>query len=132
MIFAGINPHAGENKTISKDDDKYLLPILNNLNKKGIFIHGPISGDGVINNENLKNYDAFIFTYHDQALIPFKILSNYERVNFTSNLDIIRVSPSHGTAENLIGSKNVISNGIINCFNLIKKINRNRNKIDSS
>jgi len=127
MILAGINPHAGENKTISKDDNKLLLPIINHLKEKKIFINGPISGDGVINNENLKNYDAFIFTYHDQALIPFKILSNYEGVNFTSNLNIIRVSPSHGTAENLIGSNKVISKGIINCFQLIKKIEKNRN-----
>jgi 4-hydroxy-L-threonine phosphate dehydrogenase PdxA len=131
MILTGINPHAGENNTISKDDSKYLFPIINQLKKRGIFIHGPISGDGVINNENLKKYDVFIFTYHDQALIPFKILSNYEGVNFTSNLDIIRVSPSHGTAENLIGSSKVISKGIINCFNLIKKIKKNRNKIDN-
>jgi len=127
MILSGINPHAGENNTISKDDNKYLLPIINDLKKNGIFINGPISGDGVINNENLKKYDAFIFTYHDQALIPFKILSNYKGVNFTSNLDIIRVSPSHGTAENLIGSNKVISQGIINCFNLINKIKKNRN-----
>tara|TARA_E500000178_G_C17005949_1_gene748119 strand:+ start:90 stop:1064 length:975 start_codon:yes stop_codon:yes gene_type:complete len=127
MILAGINPHAGENKLISEDDNKYLLPIINSLKKKGIFVYGPISGDGIINNENLKNYDAFIFTYHDQALIPFKILSNYKGVNFTSNLDIVRVSPCHGTAENLIGSSKVISKGIVNCFNLIKKISKNRN-----
>lgn len=127
MILAGINPHAGENSTISKDDNKYLLPIINNFKKKGHNITGPISGDGIINSQNLKNYDAFIFTYHDQALIPFKILSNYEGVNFTSNLNIIRVSPSHGTAENLIRSKNVISKGIVNCFHLINKIKRNRN-----
>jgi len=126
MILAGINPHAGENNIISKDDSKYLLPILSDLKQKGIFIHGPTSGDAIINTENLKNYDAFIFTYHDQALIPFKILSNYEGINFTSNLDIIRVSPSHGTAEHLIGSNKVISKGIINCFNLIKKIKKNR------
>ena len=127
LILAGINPHAGENNLISKDDNKYLLPIIKNLKQKGIFVEGPISGDGIINDENLKKYDAFIFTYHDQALIPFKILSNYEGVNFTSNLDVIRVSPSHGTAENLIGSNKVVSKGIINCFNLIRKINKNRN-----
>jgi 4-hydroxy-L-threonine phosphate dehydrogenase PdxA len=126
MILAGINPHAGENTLISKDDNEYLLPIINYFKQKKIFIKGPISGDGIINNENLKKYDAFIFTFHDQALIPFKIISNYEGVNFTSNLNIIRVSPSHGTAENLIGSKNIISKGINNCFDLIKKINRNR------
>ena len=127
IIIAGINPHAGENNTISKDDNKYLLPIINKLKSKEIYINGPNSGDGIINNENLKKFDAFVFTFHDQALIPFKILSNYEGVNFTSNLDIIRVSPSHGTAENLVGSNKVISKGIINCFNLIKKIYKNRN-----
>ena len=127
FILAGINPHAGENKTISKDDSKYLLPIINQLKKRGIFVHGPTSGDAIINQDNLNNYHAFIFTYHDQALIPFKILSNYEGVNFTSNLDIIRVSPSHGTAENLVGSNKMISKGIINCFKLIKQIKKNRN-----
>ncbi len=126
MIIAGINPHAGENDAISKDDNKYLIPIIKKLKKKGIFINGPVSGDGMINNQNIKNYDAFIFTYHDQALIPFKIISNYEGVNFTSNLNIIRVSPSHGTAENLIGSKKIISKGLNNCFNLVYKINKNR------
>lgn len=126
IMLAGINPHAGENETISKDDNKYLIPVIKELKKKRILIYGPVSGDGMINLQNLKNYDAFIFTYHDQALIPFKIISNYEGVNFTSNLNIIRVSPSHGTAENLIGSKKIISKGINNCFDLIKKINRNR------
>ncbi len=127
IILAGINPHAGENNTISKDDNKYLIPLIKYFKKNRIFINGPISGDGIINNENLKNFDAFIFTYHDQALIPFKILSNYEGVNFTSNLNIIRVSPSHGTAENLVGSNKIISKGIVNCFNLINKIYKNRN-----
>jgi len=127
MLLAGINPHAGENETISKDDNKYLIPIINHLNKKKIYINGPISGDGMINKQNLNSFDVFIFTFHDQALIPFKILSNYKGVNFTSNLNIIRVSPSHGTAENLIGSNKVISKGIINCFNLIKQIYKNRN-----
>lgn len=126
MILAGINPHAGENQTISKDDNKYLIPIIKELKKKKILINGPVSGDGMINYQNLQNYDAFIFTYHDQALIPFKIISNYEGVNFTSNLNIIRVSPSHGTAENLIGSKKIISKGVNNCFDLINKVNKNR------
>ena len=127
MTLAGINPHAGENKTISQDDSTYLIPIIKELKKRGIIIDGPVSGDGMINNQNIKNYDAFIFTYHDQALIPFKILSNYKGVNFTSNLNIIRVSPSHGTAENLIGSKNIISKGLINCFKLVNTIRKNRN-----
>lgn len=127
IILAGINPHAGENNVISSEDDKYLLPIINYFKKKNIYINGPNSADGMINKENLKKYDVFVFTYHDQALIPFKIISNYQGVNFTSNLKIIRTSPSHGTAEHLIGSNNATSKGIINSFKLIKKIHRNRN-----
>jgi len=128
IIMSGINPHAGENGLISNDDDKYIKPIINLLKKNNININGPYSGDGVINKKNLKSYDVFIFTFHDQALIPFKIISNYEGVNFTSNLKIIRVSPSHGTAVDMIGKKNVNTKSIINCFKILKKINKNRKK----
>ena len=126
ILVTGLNPHAGENKTISKDDSKYLSPIIEHLKNKKINIKGPVSGDGMINDYNIKNYQIFIFTYHDQALIPFKIISNYEGVNFTSNLSIIRTSPSHGTAESLINSNRASSKGIINCFKLISKISKNR------
>jgi len=128
IIMSGINPHAGENGLISNDDNQYIKPIINFLKKNNININGPYSGDGVINKKNLRNYDVFIFTYHDQALIPFKIISNYEGVNFTSNLKIIRVSPSHGTAVDMIGKKDVNTKSIINCFKILKKIYKNRNK----
>lgn len=126
LILAGINPHAGENKVISNDEEKYLKPVINYFKKKSINIIGPVSGDSIINDFNLKYFDAFIFTYHDQALIPFKILSNFGGVNFTSNLDIIRVSPSHGTAENLKNLKSASSEALLNSFKLIKKIYNNR------
>lgn len=126
FVIAGINPHAGENGLISSDEKKYLLPIIKELKKKQLKIEGPFSGDGLINDINLKKYDVFLFPYHDQALIPFKIISKYEGVNFTSNLKIIRLSPSHGTARNLIGTKNINSKGIINSFRTIKNIYKNK------
>ena len=128
LIISGINPHAGEHGIISKDDDKYLKPLIKHLKSKKINITGPISGDGMVNNYNLDKYDAFIFAYHDQALIPFKLLSQYEGVNFTSKLNIIRTSPSHGTAENLIGTNLATSKGILSSFKLIKIIAKNRLK----
>ena len=121
ILLAGINPHAGENGVISKDDSKYMDPIIKNLKKNNIIINGPVSGDSMINYDNMKYYDVFLFPYHDQALIPFKIVSNFEGVNFTSNLKIIRVSPSHGTARKLVGTNKATSNGIINCYKIIKK-----------
>ena len=129
LVIAGINPHAGEEGVISKDEDTYLKPIITYLKNNNINISGPFSGDSLINKNNLSKYDAFLFTYHDQALIPFKIISNFEGVNFTSNLNIIRVSPSHGTARDTINKKIATSKGIINCFKIINKISKNRLKI---
>ena len=60
--------------------------------------------------------------FHDQALIPFKYISQFSGVNYTGNLNIIRTSPDHGTANKLVGSKNISSKSFINCFKLINKI----------
>ena len=130
LIMAGINPHNGENGIISKEDDILVKPIIYKLKKLKIDIHGPISPDAIINKKNLDNFDCFIFTYHDQALIPFKLISEYSGVNYTSNLDIIRVSPDHGTAYDIVGKKNESSLGIINSFKLLKKISLNRTKYE--
>ena len=105
-IMAGINPHSGENGIISNEDKEYITPIINRLKKFYININGPVAPDAIVNKNNLKSHNCFIFTYHDQALIPFKIISNYSGVNYTSGLDIIRVSPDHGTAYDLVGKKN--------------------------
>ena len=64
--------------------------------------------------------------YHDQALIPFKFISQYSGVNYTGNLSIIRTSPDHGTAYDLVGSKNISNKSFLNCFKLIKYIYKNR------
>ena len=76
--------------------------------------------------KNIK-YDCFAFIYHDQALIPFKYISQFTGVNFTSNLNIIRVSPDHGTAYDLIGKSKISNKSLINCFKFIKKVSKNRN-----
>ncbi len=131
-IIAGINPHSGENGIISTEDSKYLTPIINKLKKLNIKIKGPISPDATVNKINLNKFNCFIFTYHDQCLIPFKIISNYSGVNYTSNLDIIRVSPDHGTAYDMVGKKNKSSLGIINSFKLLRKISANRINYDNT
>ena len=131
-IMAGINPHSGEKGIISNEDKEYIAPIIKELNKINININGPVAPDAIVNKKNLKSHNCFIFTYHDQALIPFKIISNYSGVNYTSGLDIIRVSPDHGTAYDLVGKKNKSSLGIINCFKIVRKIAENRRKYDNT
>ena len=128
LILSGLNPHAGENGKIGKEEIDTIIPIVKQLNKKGIFIKGPFSADSILIKNNLKKYDCFIFIYHDQALIPFKFISQFTGVNFTGNLSIIRTSPDHGTAYNLVGSKEISDASFINSYKLIKKIYKNRNK----
>ena len=127
IIISGVNPHSGENGLIGKEEIKIITPIIIKLRNKGIDIDGPYSADSMLINKNLKKYNCFIFMYHDQALIPFKFISQFSGVNYTGNLDIIRTSPDHGTAYNLVGSKKVSNKSFLNCYKFIKKINKNRN-----
>ncbi len=126
IIVSGLNPHAGENGKIGMEEKKYLLPVIKNLKKNKVYLDGPFSADGILNTKNIKKYNCFIFIYHDQALIPFKYISKYSGVNYTGNLSIIRTSPDHGTAYDLVGSNKVSANSFLNCFKLIKKIIKNR------
>jgi len=128
IVIAGINPHAGENNCIGNEENKYLIPVLKRLRKNKIKIHGPYSGDSILTKKNMERYNCFVFNYHDQALIPFKMISNNSGINFTSGLNIIRVSPDHGTAYDIVGKNVGNIKGLINCVNLIKKIYNNRKK----
>ncbi len=132
LIISGLNPHAGENGKIGREEIDIIKPVIKTLKSKKVMIDGPISPDGMLIKNNLTKYDCFIFIYHDQALIPFKFISQFSGVNYTGNLSIIRVSPDHGTAYNLIGSKNISNLSLLNCYKLIKKIRKNRNINDKS
>ena len=126
LIISGLNPHAGENGEIGKEEEKIINPVIEKLQKKGININGPFSADSLLIKDNLKKYDCFIFIYHDQALIPFKFISQFSGVNYTGNLSIIRTSPDHGTAYNLLGSNKFSNKSFINSYKLINKIYNNR------
>ena len=126
IIISGLNPHAGENGEIGNEENKLIIPVIKNLKKKGINVFGPYSADSILIKKNISNFDCFLFMYHDQALIPFKYISQFSGVNYTGNLRVIRTSPDHGTAYSLIGSKNITDTSILNCYKLINKIYKNR------
>ena len=128
IIISGINPHAGENGKIGKEEINIIKPVINKLNKLNIDIRGPFSADTMLIDKNLNMFDCFIFIYHDQALIPFKYISKFQGVNFTGNLSVIRTSPDHGTAYDLKGKSNISSKSLENSFKLINKIYVNRDK----
>ena len=126
LAICGINPHAGENGMLGNEEIIFLNPIIKKLINDGVKIHGPFSPDTIFNIKNRLKYDCFICIYHDQALIPFKLLSGFKGVNYTGSLSIIRTSPDHGTAYDLVNIKNADDSSLINSFILAEKIYKNR------
>ncbi|AQX27815.1 MULTISPECIES: 4-hydroxythreonine-4-phosphate dehydrogenase PdxA [unclassified Bartonella] len=98
LAVAGLNPHAGENGTIGKEETKIIIPAIEHLKKKGLNIIGPLSPDIMFHERARHAYDAALCMYHDQALIPVKTLDFDTTVNVTLGLPFIRTSPDHGTA----------------------------------
>ena len=103
IAVLGLNPHAGDNGVIGKEDDEVIKPAIKKLFNKGILAFGPYSADGFFGSGQYEKFDAVIASYHDQGLIPFKTLSFGMGVNYTAGLNKIRTSPDHGTAYEIAG-----------------------------
>ena len=106
IAVLGLNPHAGDNGVIGKEEEEILKPTIKKLFDSGTMVFGPFPADGFFGSNQYEKYDAVIATYHDQGLIPFKTLSFGKGVNYTAGLDKIRTSPDHGTAYDIAG-KNI-------------------------
>ncbi|MCE2517049.1 MAG: 4-hydroxythreonine-4-phosphate dehydrogenase PdxA [Alphaproteobacteria bacterium] len=98
IAVAGLNPHAGEDGTIGREDRDIIAPAIADLRRGGMNISGPFSADTLFHEDRRQDYDAVIAMYHDQALIPVKSLDFHGGVNITLGLSYIRTSPDHGTA----------------------------------
>ena len=103
IAVLALNPHAGDNGVIGKEDDEILKPVLKKLFEKGTLVFGPFAADGFFGSSQYEKYDAVLAAYHDQGLIPFKTLSFGNGVNYTAGLNRIRTSPDHGTAYEIAG-----------------------------
>ena len=103
LALAGLNPHAGENGTLGREEIDVIGPAVAALREAGIDIVGPLSADAMFHPKARTRYDAAICMYHDQALIPLKTIHFDDGVNITLGLPIVRTSPDHGTAFDLAG-----------------------------
>jgi len=103
IAVLGLNPHAGEEGAIGREELEIIKPLIAELKHKGNLVFGPYSADGFFAAESYKKYDAVLAMYHDQGLIPFKMLAFENGVNFTAGLNVVRTSPDHGTAYNIAG-----------------------------
>ena len=103
LALAGLNPHAGENGVLGDEDDRVLVPAVRRAQESGVAITGPIPGDTVFVRASRGEFDCVIACYHDQGLIPVKLLAFGTAVNVTIGLPIIRTSVDHGTAFDIAG-----------------------------
>jgi len=104
LAIAGLNPHAGEDGTMGKEDRAMVAPAVARLVAEGIAARGPLPADTLFHAGARATYDAALCMYHDQALIPIKTLAFDHAVNVTLGLPFVRTSPDHGTAFDIAGS----------------------------
>lgn len=103
LAIAGLNPHAGEEGTMGREELDVIAPAAAALRATGATVLGPLSADTLFHEDARLTYDAALCMYHDQALIPIKTLAFWTGVNVTLGLPIVRTSPDHGTAFGIAG-----------------------------
>ena len=104
IAVCGLNPHAGEEGTIGREEIETVAPALRLLRAEGIDATGPFPADSLFHTQARKRYDVALGMYHDQVLAPVKALAFDRGVNVTLGLPFVRTSPDHGTAFDLAGT----------------------------
>ena len=103
LAVAGLNPHAGEHGVLGREDDEAIGPAVAACRARGIDVVGPLPADTVFVRATRGEFDAVVACYHDQGLIPIKLLAFGRAVNVTLGLPVIRTSVDHGTAFDIAG-----------------------------
>ena len=116
LAISGLNPHAGENGTMGREEVDVIAPAVAELAAMGIDARGPYPADTLFHAGARKTYDAALCMTHDQALIPIKTLAFDRAVNVTLGLPFVRTSPDHGTAFDIAGK------GVANPTSLIESL----------
>ncbi len=108
IAVLALNPHAGDNGVIGKEEEEIIKPAMLEAERKGIMVFGPFPADGFFGSGMYEEFDGVLAMYHDQGLAPFKSLTMENGVNYTAGLPFVRTSPDHGTAYDIAG-KNLAS-----------------------
>lgn len=124
IAVLGMNPHAGDDGAIGAEEKDFIKPLIIEAKKNGIIAMGPYSADGFFGSNNYQKVDGILAMYHDQGLIPFKAISFGNGVNVTAGLSIVRTSPDHGTAYDIVGqnlaSGDSMRNAIYTAIDIVK------------
>ncbi len=103
IAVLSLNPHAGDNGIIGNEEQTIIIPAIEKAKNEGILAFGPYAADGFFGSNNYRQFDVVLAMYHDQGMTAFKALSFENGINYTAGLPIIRTSPAHGTAYDIVG-----------------------------
>lgn len=127
IAVLALNPHAGDNGLLGKEEKEIILPAIHQATDQKMNVFGPFPADGFFASGHYKKFSAVLAMYHDQGMIPFKLLAGETGVNFTAGLPIVRTSPAHGTAYDIAGKNMASAQSMRNAIYLAVDILRNRN-----
>jgi 4-hydroxythreonine-4-phosphate dehydrogenase len=103
LAVAGLNPHAGDGGVVGTEEIDVIVPAIKRARRRGVKVTGPVPGDALFQQTGSGKFDAFLSMYHDQGLIPFKLISKRRGINVTVGLPLVRTSVDHGVAYDIAG-----------------------------
>lgn len=125
LWVCALNPHAGEEGELGQEEQEWVIPTLKKLKKEGYFVKGPYPADALFKKAANKEGKFFIAMYHDQGLIPVKMLGNNQTVNITLGLPFFRISVEHGTAYDIAGKNKADNTSFLTAFDMTCNFNIN-------
>lgn len=132
IAVLGLNPHAGENGLLGKEEQEVIAPAVKEAQDQGILCAGPFAADGFFGTGRFREFDAVLAMYHDQGLIPFKTIAMESGVNFTAGLPFVRTSPDHGTAYDITGKDRASDESFRQAIYMAVDIYNNRRTYDEA
>lgn len=131
LAVAGLNPHAGEGGLFGDEEERIITPALALARARGWQVAGPFPPDTIFHQAVRGHYDAVICMYHDQGLIPFKLLHFADGVNVTIGLPLVRTSVDHGTAYDIAGQGKASPASLQAAFRMAGEIVANRRRAEA-
>ncbi len=130
IAVLGLNPHAGDNGLLGKEEQEIISPAIEAAGAEGVFAFGPYPADGFFATSAWLKFDAILAMYHDQGLIPFKHIAFHNGVNYTAGLPVVRTSPDHGTGYDIAGKNLASESSFREAIFTALQIVRNRREMD--
>ncbi len=130
IAVLGLNPHASDNGLLGHEEKDAIIPAIEAARGQNMLVFGPLSADGFFGSSAYRKFDAILAMYHDQGLIPFKSMNYDGGVNFTAGLPVVRTSPAHGTAFEIVGKNEASPDSMRKAIYLACDIYRERKGLE--